>query len=281
MTDYVKSISPWLPVTSSGWGSAVQEITLGLFSGLDLDFYDIHVYADWGQYSGVTALCNRVSADRVPIILGEYAQNSHTYDDTLQYWTTYNFLTTAKTHCFSAALAWKYETNELWWTYLNLKLNGIYNPTEVFAQPILSFIESFGIPQPCAVVQKSYLGEDAGLHPSLVVRVPRPAARSPRMEAADVGHDAGSPQSRLARSSCWKIDIEAPIRCTCRVAENVHIRPLDNVVHAQTLGRGPKSQLVDFDNTRGSALREGDANNSKQNASTPAMTFNQLVIRAT
>ena len=77
------------------------------------------------------------------------------------------------------------------------------------------------LPQPCAVVQKSYLGEDAGLHPSLVVRVPRPAARSSRMEAADVGHDAGSPQSRLARSSCWKIDIEAPIRCTCRVAENV------------------------------------------------------------
>ena len=112
MTDYVKSISSWLPVTSSaGWGSAVQEITLGLFSGLDLDFYDVHVYADWGQYSGVTALCNKVSADRVPIILGEYGQKSHTFDDTLQYWTTYNFLTTAKTHCFSAALAWKYETN--------------------------------------------------------------------------------------------------------------------------------------------------------------------------
>ena len=139
MTDYVKSISPWLPVTSSGWGSAVQEITLGLFSGLDLDFYDIHVYADWGQYSGVTALCNRVSVDRVPIILGEYAQNSHTYDDTLQYWTTYNFLTTAKTHCFSAALAWKYETNELWWTYLNLKLNGSLQPDGSF-RPAYSLI---------------------------------------------------------------------------------------------------------------------------------------------
>jgi hypothetical protein len=70
MTKYVKSkttIAPettsWLPVTSSGWGSAVQEITLGLFSGLGLDFYDIHVYANWGQYSGVTALCNKVSVD--------------------------------------------------------------------------------------------------------------------------------------------------------------------------------------------------------------------------
>src|SRR5262249_28563275 len=118
MTNFVKSrpcgagcvTGSWLPVTSSGWGSAVQEITLGLFSGLGLDFYDIHVYADWGQYSGVTWLCNKVSADGVPIILGEYGQNSHTFDDNLQYGTTYNFLTTAKTHCFSAALAWKYET---------------------------------------------------------------------------------------------------------------------------------------------------------------------------
>jgi hypothetical protein len=130
MTDFVKSKSPWLPVTSSGWGSAVQEITLGLFTGLDLDFYDIHVYADWGQYSGVTWLCNRVSADGVPIILGEYGQKTHTFDDWLQYSTTSNFLTTAKTHCFSAALAWKYETRcdtrfagcpsqgYDWWTYL-------------------------------------------------------------------------------------------------------------------------------------------------------------------
>ncbi len=161
MTAFVKSKSPWLPVTSSGWGSAVQEITLGLFSGLGLDFYDIHIYADWGQYSGVTGLCNRVSADRVPIILGEYAQNSHTIDDTLQYWTTYNFLTTAKTHCFSAALAWKYETNEAWWEYL-IPGPGLPPPDgacrpptgEFFAQPMVSFIESFGTPQPGAVVQK-------------------------------------------------------------------------------------------------------------------------------
>jgi hypothetical protein len=87
------------------------------------------------------------------------------------------------------------------------------------------------------------------------------------MEAADVGHDAGSPQT-----SCWKIDIEAPIRCIRRVAENVQIRLLDNVVHAQALWRGQ---------TRGSALREGDGKNGKHNASTPAITFNRLVLRPT
>jgi hypothetical protein len=136
MTDFVKLrpceagcvTGSWLPVTSSSW--SVSDITVGLFSGLHLDFYDVHVYADLGQYSGVTWLCNRVSADGVPIILGEYGQKTHTFDDSLQYSTTSNFLTTAKAHCFSAALAWMYETKcdprfpgcpsqgYDWWTYL-------------------------------------------------------------------------------------------------------------------------------------------------------------------
>jgi len=126
MTDYVKlntTIAPettsWLPVTSSaGWGSAVQEITLGLFSGLNLDFYDLHVYSDFGKYPGQPALCNKVSADNVPIILGEYGQKSHTYSDSIQSTATAGFINGAKTHCFSAALAWKYETSETWWEYL-------------------------------------------------------------------------------------------------------------------------------------------------------------------
>ena len=70
-------------------------------------------------FPGVTSLCNRVSADGVPIILGEYGQKSQTVDDNLQYWTTANFLNTAKTHCFSAALAWMYQTKLTpWFTYL-------------------------------------------------------------------------------------------------------------------------------------------------------------------
>ena len=66
MTAFVKSIrcppdygvtGSWLPVTSSaGWGYALQEIMFGLFSGLGLDFYDLHVYADWGQYRGDRAV---------------------------------------------------------------------------------------------------------------------------------------------------------------------------------------------------------------------------------
>jgi hypothetical protein len=127
MTDYVKPNASWLPVTSSaGWGSAVQEITLGLFSGLNLDFYDLHVYSDSGTYSGQTALCNKVSADKVPIILGEYGQKSHTYSDSIQSTATAGFINGAKSHCFSAALAWKYETNETWWEYL--RPDGSFRP---------------------------------------------------------------------------------------------------------------------------------------------------------
>jgi hypothetical protein len=129
---FVKLNSPWLPVTASaGWGYAVPEITFGLFSNLNLDFYDLHVYADGGQYSGETALCNKVSADGVPIILGEHGQKSQTIDDTLQYWTTYNFINGAKNfingakgNCFWAALAWKYEASgaksQPWFGYLVL-----------------------------------------------------------------------------------------------------------------------------------------------------------------
>jgi hypothetical protein len=151
LTAYVKSrpcgagcvTGSWLPVTASaGWGSAVQEITFGLFSGLGLDFYDLHFYADNGQYSGLTALCNRVSADRVLIILGEYGQKSHTISDYIQDVATYNFISTAKTHCFSAALAWKYETSEAWWTYLK--------PDGNFRQAYY-IVKTLGTPQSAAV----------------------------------------------------------------------------------------------------------------------------------
>jgi hypothetical protein len=129
MAAFVKRNSPWLRVTSSaGYGNAVLEITLGLFSGLGLNSYDVHVYADWGQYPGVTWLCNKVSADQVPVILGEYGQKSQIVDDNLQYWTTANFLYGAKTHCFSAAFAWKYEDpNQTWFAYFSIA-DPINNP---------------------------------------------------------------------------------------------------------------------------------------------------------
>lgn len=138
MAAYVKPRSPWLAVTATaGWGYAVQELTLGLFSGLGLDFYDVHVYSDSGQYPGLTALCNKAASDQVPIILGEYGQKSQTISDSLQYNATANFLYGAKTHCFVSALAWKYETIQLWLTYL--RPNGTFRPA-------YGLVQAFGTP---------------------------------------------------------------------------------------------------------------------------------------
>ncbi len=119
MAAFVKARTS-IPVTSSaGYGYAVQEITMGLYSGLGLDFYDTHVYADMGQYSGQPALCKKVRADGLQIILGEYGQTSKISNNALQDMTTARFLLRAKSSCFSAALAWKFETtNQKWFTYL-------------------------------------------------------------------------------------------------------------------------------------------------------------------
>ncbi|MGA7384828.1 MAG: hypothetical protein WBW81_09135 [Methylocella sp.] len=111
MTKYVNTQASWLPVTSTaGWGYAVQEVTLGLFSGLGLNFYDVHIYLDSGKYSGQTALCSKTKSDKLQIVLGEYGQKSTTVSDTIQNTATTNFLNGAKSSCFSSALAWKYET---------------------------------------------------------------------------------------------------------------------------------------------------------------------------
>jgi hypothetical protein len=142
MASFVKAnIS--LPVTSSaGFGYGVQEITFGLYSGLGLDFYDVHIYADFGRYAGQVELCNKVRADGLQIILGEYGQSSPVFDDGLQALTTSSFLFGAQHSCFSSALAWKFEaTNQNWFTYL-LRGNLYGNLT---FRPAYYVIKAFGV----------------------------------------------------------------------------------------------------------------------------------------
>jgi hypothetical protein len=148
MAAFVKSNSS-LRVTSSlggaGGAFAVMEIIGGFFRDLDLDFYDLHYYKDQGlSPEGTGALCHIVSRDGIPIILGEYGQTlappppaqQPPPDDNLQSRTTAQFLKTAKTTCFSAALAWKYETNVTpYLTYLR--------PDGTF-RPAYHVIQSFG-----------------------------------------------------------------------------------------------------------------------------------------
>jgi hypothetical protein len=118
-TAFVKSKSPWLRVTSTaGWDLGALEISTGFFSGLGLDFYDLHVYADDGAIAGATDVCQRAAQDGVPVILGEFGQKSHVADDALQASTTAAFLANAKASCFEGALAWRYDAAESWWNYV-------------------------------------------------------------------------------------------------------------------------------------------------------------------
>jgi hypothetical protein len=144
MTAFVKSNSSLRVTSSSGGagGDLAVVIVSGLFSGLGLDFYDVHYYADGGLSPGpgVTGLCNKVSKDGVQIILGEYGQKNEPTYDSLQSLTTATFLNTAKTTCFSAALAWMYEINVIptqvyFLTYL--RPNGTLRPA-------YNVIQSFG-----------------------------------------------------------------------------------------------------------------------------------------
>lgn len=112
--DFIKSKSPWVKVTSTtGWDGSQYDITNGLFSGLGLDFYDLHVYADDGTFPGATALCQKVAQDGVPIYLGEFGQHSMgSADDTLQYNVTADFLNNVKALCFKGAFAWRFDPSD-------------------------------------------------------------------------------------------------------------------------------------------------------------------------
>jgi len=121
----INVLFPWLPVTSTaGYGYPVQEVTFGFFTGLNLNFYDVHIYSDSGAYSGQTALCSKVASDQLAIVLGEFGQQSSTVSDSVQNTAAANFLNGAITSCFSGALAWKYESTsgEPWYSYLYVNL---------------------------------------------------------------------------------------------------------------------------------------------------------------
>jgi hypothetical protein len=135
---FVKGKSPWLRVTTTvGWGGVQYDLIAGFLSGLGLDFYDLHVYADSGSYPGATDLCARAASDGVPIYLGEFGQKTQQMDDNMQLSATSTFLSTAKSMCFKGALAWRYDSAENWWSYIR--------PDGTF-RPAVSVMQAFGGP---------------------------------------------------------------------------------------------------------------------------------------
>jgi hypothetical protein len=138
---FVKARSPWLKVTASaGWSTAATDISTGYFSGLGLDFYDLHAYDDSGQYPGATAVCERAAQDGVYMVLGEFGQKTQRIDDAMQATATYNFIAGAKSikggACFKAALAWRYDRTILndagWWDYI--RADGSFRPAVAWVQ---------------------------------------------------------------------------------------------------------------------------------------------------
>lgn len=133
---FVHAHSPWLRVTSSaGWDTGPNDIGLGLLSGLGLNFYDLHSYSDGGGYAGQTAICNRAVSEGMAVVLGEFGQQSHRVDDTLQAYATGVYLYNASTSCFSAALAWRFDAAENWWNFV--RSDGSFRPG-------VSFVQAYG-----------------------------------------------------------------------------------------------------------------------------------------
>lgn len=139
---FIKSRSPWVRVTASaGWPDdlfktgAQYDIANGFYSGLGLDFYDLHAYSDSGTYPGATAMCQRAAQDGVPVYLGEFGQKTESMDDDLQYNATAAFLNNSLTLCLSGAFAWRYDAAEKWWAFVR--------PDDSF-RPAVAVMQVFG-----------------------------------------------------------------------------------------------------------------------------------------
>ncbi len=119
---------PWLRVTASaGWHTAVDDLTARRFSGLGLDFYDLHLYNDTGAIPRAASLRYLSASTRRPIVLGEFGQAREARDDALQARTTRAFLANARAAGFAGALAWRlddYRPYDPTWTHRHSYLIG-------------------------------------------------------------------------------------------------------------------------------------------------------------
>ncbi len=105
--NFIKSKAKWIRLTSDAWQPGF--IANGMHSGLGFDFYDVHVYSDTGTIDQQAGVCARAASDGVPVIVGEYGQGSQNQEDRLQLAVTNAVLSSAKSSCFTGALAWRYE----------------------------------------------------------------------------------------------------------------------------------------------------------------------------
>jgi putative membrane protein len=275
---------PWLPVTSTaGYGWAVQELTLGYFSGLRLNFYDVHIYSDSGTYSGQTALCNKVKADRLPIILGEFGQRSSSVSDSIQNTATTKFLQGARGSCFSGALGWKYEgtSGEPWYSYLYVTGNSLSTTQCTVSQQL----PGPACPRPAYTTIKNF-------NPSLVAQTLTPAAgpelaaeggtsavpqNTTRLTDAEIAHlmqlarqiDVTTAKLALDKSSNPQVrafaratldDYTAADRAALSSLASANVNPQDNAV-SQSLNEAESERAQRLSQLSGAAFDEAYAQN--------------------
>ena len=105
---FVHARAPGIAATASaGWESAVPDLLAGRFSGLGLDFYDLHLYNDDGTIPQAFELRLLGWRTATPFVLGEFGQKSQRLDDALQRKVTAGFLAAARAQGFLAALGWR------------------------------------------------------------------------------------------------------------------------------------------------------------------------------
>ncbi len=89
----------------SGWHPSGENIKAGRYSGLGLDFYDLHEYRNDGQLPPVREL----GVD-LPVVVGEFNQNNQkeVEDDELQRRAVESFLRHARDGGYAGAIYWDY-----------------------------------------------------------------------------------------------------------------------------------------------------------------------------
>jgi endo-1,4-beta-mannosidase len=99
----IKKTDPGRLVSSgSGWHNW-ENVQKGHYSGLGLDFYDVHQYDDKGDLP----IAKDLKADK-PIILGEFGQSSKKWDDDAQKNADSAFVRAALAKGYAGFLVWTY-----------------------------------------------------------------------------------------------------------------------------------------------------------------------------
>lgn len=107
---HIKALTPTLRITASaGWHIGILDQSLGLYQGLGLDFYDVHVYNLTGKIWLCEAARNRAREEGLPILLGEFGPLAKRLGKKHRARVYTDFVQNAIDCGYSGVLPWKLE----------------------------------------------------------------------------------------------------------------------------------------------------------------------------